>query len=107
MSETTRVTEFGCKEFVLINGTTVKIRPFTFKEKSDYLKLLDGYKDVKAEDAATSYIKMQLDVAFFVVSRMNPEIKREIVEEFVNGTLLKEIIDLAFFDPFSTFGKTL
>ena len=101
MEDIKRVTEFGCQEVELLNGTKVKVRPFTFKEKNDYLKLLDSYKDVKAEDLAVSYIKMQIDVAFFILSKLNPEMTKEIIEDSINGEILKKLVDIAFYDPFN------
>ena len=101
MEDTKRVTEFGCQEVELLNGVKVKVRPFTFKEKNDYIKLLDSYKDVKPEELAISYIKMQIDVAFFILSKLNPEITKEVIEETINGEVLKKIVDIAFYDPFS------
>jgi hypothetical protein len=101
MEDKARVTEFGFQEIELLNGTKIKVRPFTFKEKNEYLKMLGQYKEGKPEDLASSYINMQIDVAFFIVSKNNPEITREIVEEFMNGEVLKKISDIAFYDPFS------
>jgi len=101
MEDQGRVTEFGFQEIELLNGTKIKVRPFTFKEKNEYLKLLEQYKDIKPEDLASSYIRMQIDVAFFIVSKSNPEITKEIIEEFMNGEILKRISDIAFYDPFA------
>lgn len=101
MSEQERVTEFGFQEIELLNGTKIKVRPFTFKEKNEYLKLLENYKDIKPEELAASYIKMQVDVAFFILSKANPEITKEIIEEHMNGEILKRIADIAFYDPFA------
>jgi hypothetical protein len=104
MEDVKRVTEFGCQEIELLNGVKVKVRPFTFKEKNDYLKLAESYDSIKPEELAVGYIKMQIDVAFFILSKLNPEITKEVIEENINGEVFKKIVDIAFYDPFKILG---
>lgn len=102
--EEKRTTEFGIQEVGLLNGTKVKIRPLTFKEKRDYLTLIGQYKDIPPENMAMSYIDMQVDVAFFLIKILNTEITKEIVETNLTGEAFKQLLEVAFYDPFTMMG---
>jgi hypothetical protein len=102
--EEKRITDFGIQEVTLLNGSTVKIRPLTFKEKKDYLTLISQYKDISPENVATSYLDMQVEVAFFLIKVLNPEITKEIVETTLTGESFKQLLEVAFYDPFTMMG---
>ena len=105
VEKTERVTDFGITELTLLDGTQVKIRSLTFKEKKTYLKLIEESqrptKKSSESGLVKSYIDIQLDVVTFLLQLQNKEITREIVEEQVNGEIVKKVIDIAFYDPFS------
>jgi len=100
--EDARVTEFGVVDVKLLDGRIVKVRPFTFGEKKAYLKLVEDLtKAADENDVAGGYLNMQLEVAFFIVSILNPEITKVDVENNVNGEILKRTMEVAFYDPFA------
>lgn len=104
-----RITEFGFQSFKFLNGVEIKIRPLTFKEKRDYLALIEVFQKQEITEAtfAPKYIEMQVEAAFFVIHISNPEITKEEIENNINGDILKKIIDVAFYDPFSIFNNSV
>lgn len=108
MAEATRITEFGNQTFKLVSGIEVSVRPLTFKEKREYLAMIEAFKSPEAkekQDTAGDYLTMQVEVAFFILSRLNPELKKEDVEAGLNGEVFKKILDIAFYDPFALFNR--
>lgn len=123
--ENNRITSIGEQEIQLIDGKKYKIRPLTIKEKRDYLVLVDEIKKKFEEEVKTAisgseenkevtqpdldklgdsyilnYLSLQIEVGYFLLKILNPDIKKEDLEEAINGSLLKAMIDIAFFDPF-------
>lgn len=105
MADVQRITEFGSQTIKLVNGIEVNVRPLTFKEKREYLAFVAKAKDkdIKKEEFAESYLDLQVEVAFFILSRLNPELKKENVEDGINGENFKKILNVAFYDPFASF----
>lgn len=104
MEDVKRITDFGIQEVGLLNGSSVKVRPLTFKEKRDYLTLIGQYKDITPENIATSYLDMQVEVAFFLIKILNPEVTKEVVDNNLTGEAFKKILEVAFYDPFTMMG---
>lgn len=98
-----RVTDFGHTEIELLDGKKYKVRSLTFAEKKEYLKMVEDIKAQTKEGSnlVTAYLDVQVKVAQFLLSRMNPEITLETVEQNVNGEVLKKVLEIAFYDPFS------
>ena len=101
----TRVTDFGPTEIELLDGKKYKIRSLSFAEKLEYLELVDKIKVQTQENPnlIKDYILLQLDVAHLILSKMNPELTKEQIKTSVNGEILKRILEIAFYDPFSVF----
>lgn len=100
--EEKRITEFGIQDIKLLNGKILKVRPFTFKEKRDYIALLDSLKEKEQSDDITKgYISMQVEVAFFIAKVLNPEVTKEEIESQLTGEEFKKMLDVAFYDPFA------
>lgn len=102
--EEKRITDFGIQELSLLNGKIIKIRPLTFKEKREYLALISQYKEVKPEDIANSYIDMQVEVAFFLIKVLNPEVTKEEIDGNLTAGVFKTMLEVAFYDPFTMMG---
>jgi hypothetical protein len=123
--EYNRITSLGIQEIELLDGKKYKIRPLTIKEKRDYLVLTDEIKKKFEEEVKTAveaseadkavtqkeidklgdsyiynYLSLQVEVGYFLLRVLNPDIKKEELENSINGSLLKYMIDVAFFDPF-------
>lgn len=104
-----RITEFGFQVFKLVNGVEVKIRPLTFKEKRDYLVLVESFQKQEVTEAtfAPKYIDMQVEAAFFVIHLCNEAVTKEEIEAGINGDVFKKILDVAFYDPFAIFNNSV
>jgi len=104
-SKKDRITQPDVETITLINGIECKIRPLTFKEKKEYLDLVSSLTPSSEDqnsstDLVGTYMSAQVEIAWFLLKILNPKLTREEVEEGVNGTILKKIFEVTFFDPF-------
>ena len=105
MEDTTRIIQPESIQIKLINGSTISVRPLTLKEKKECLKLLpaEGIPD-DAVDVAEQYIKVQVDILHYIVTRSHPDFKKEEIEEQVDSSMIRKIFNLVFSDPFESLG---
>jgi hypothetical protein len=97
-----RVTDFGSTEIELLDGKKYRVRSLTFAEKKEYLAMIEDIKAQTKEGSnlVAAYLDVQIKVAQFLLSRMNPEITLDTVEKHVNGEVFKKVLEIAFYDPF-------
>ena len=100
-----RITDFGPTEITLLDGKIYKIRSLTFKEKEEYLDLVEQIRVQTQENPnlVKEYLALQVKVAVFLLSKMNSDITEDQIKTSVNGEILKQILDVCFYDPFSMF----
>ena len=103
--EQVRITDFGTTEIELLDGQKYKIRSLSFSEKLEYLEVVEKLKLQTQENPnlIKDYILLQVDIAHLLLSKTNPGITKDQIKTSVNGEMLKKILDVAFYDPFSVF----
>lgn len=98
-----RVTEPKILEVKLLDNNTYKVRALTLKEKKEYLKIIEkllALKDKEVGEVAREYVDLQIEVAHFLLSRLQPNITKKQVGDNLEGSVFAAMVGFAFQDPF-------
>jgi len=87
----------------LLNGSVITIRPLTLKERRHCLNLIPNIELDNPEKFPESYINFQRDVIHYIITRTNPNFRKEDVETLLDSSLIEKIVNFALKDPFKEF----
>lgn len=100
--ENKRVIESETLQVKLLNGSVISIRPLTLAERKECLSIVPKDLDKKdPEKFVNTYIDLQGDLLFFVISRSNDKFKRSDIDTLLDTSLIEKIIKFTLKDPFT------
>jgi len=88
----------------LISGASIQIRPLTLKEREHCFTFVPQGDIEKAVDVGTQYLQIQGDLLHYIVTRVNPEFKREDIDSHFDTGMVQGIFEFVFNDPFEGMG---
>ena len=93
-------------EITLLDGSTLKIRPLTIAERRELAEkvpstLLSAGNLEENPKLIEKYLDFERDVIHFIITRSNPEFKKEDIEKKLDSSLIEQILIKVLKDPFS------
>jgi len=84
----------------LISGATIKIRPLTLYEREECFTFVPEGGIEEVADVGKMYIQVQGNLLHYIITRLNPEFKREDTDKLFDTGMVKKIFEFVFNDPF-------
>ena len=102
MEHEIRVIETQYITIKLLNGKSIQVRPLTLFERKECIYLLPSSDKILEGDqnAFETYMKIQGDIIFFVLSRSNKDIKREDIDNLLDTSMIEQIFEFVLKDSF-------
>jgi len=90
-------------EVKLLNGTIIKVRPLTLKERRHCISLIPSNLTDDPAKFPELYLDFQKKVIHYIITRTTPNFKESDVDNLLDASLMSKIINFALKDPFKEF----